>query len=110
MIPGGCAAVIAGEEQDRLVKAAQEGDVRALDRLLACHQPRLYRYGMQLCGDEQSAQEVLQNTLVAAFRHLPEFRGTASLSTWLYQIARSYCVRERRPAWASAAAVPADSE
>jgi RNA polymerase sigma-70 factor (ECF subfamily) len=49
-----------------------------------------------MCGDEDSAREVLQETLIAAFRHLPGFRGQAALSTWLFQIARSFCIKERR--------------
>jgi RNA polymerase sigma-70 factor (ECF subfamily) len=44
----------------------------------------------------RNAREVLQETLIAAFRHLPTFRGDASLSTWLYQVARSFCIKERR--------------
>jgi RNA polymerase sigma-70 factor, ECF subfamily len=95
---------------DSLIAAAKEGDPAALNRLLAEHEPAVYRFGLKLCRDEQAALEVLQNTLVAAFRGLPEFRGGASLSTWLYQIARSYCARERRPAWAGASLLPADSE
>ncbi|HVE82815.1 MAG TPA: sigma-70 family RNA polymerase sigma factor [Myxococcales bacterium] len=94
---------------EELIAAAQRGDADAINRLLASQQPRLYRFGLRLCGEEQAAREVLQNTLVAAFRHLPEFRGSASLSTWLFQIARTYCIRERRPAWAGARTVPADS-
>jgi RNA polymerase sigma-70 factor (ECF subfamily) len=49
-----------------------------------------------MCGDEESAREVLQETMLAAFRNLPGFRGDAALSTWLYQIARSFCIKERR--------------
>jgi RNA polymerase sigma-70 factor, ECF subfamily len=49
-----------------------------------------------MCGDEESAREVLQETMIAAFRNLPGFRGDAALSTWLYQIARSFCIKERR--------------
>ncbi len=79
-----------------LIAAAQNGDRRALDELLARFEQRIYRFGLRMCGDEQSAREVLQETLIAAFRHLPGFRGQAALSTWLYQIARSFCIKERR--------------
>ena len=37
-----------------------------------------------------------RRTLLAAFKALPEFRGDAKLSTWLFQIARSFCVKTRR--------------
>jgi DNA-directed RNA polymerase specialized sigma24 family protein len=72
-----------------------------------------------MCGNEEDAREVLQETLLAAFRNLPGFRGDAALSTWLYQIARSFCIKERRhdrpevpldeDAWKIAAPVPGPS-
>ena len=81
-----------------LIAAAQAGDRRAIDELLARYEQRIYRFGLRMCGDEESAREVLQETMLAAFRNLPGFRGQASLSTWLYQIARSFCIKERRGA------------
>lgn len=76
--------------------AAQAGDRTAVDELLARYEPHIYRFGLRMCGDEDAAREVLQETLLAAFRHLPGFRGDAALSTWLYQIARSFCIKARR--------------
>lgn len=98
-----------GANDRHLVDAARRGDPAAMNQLLAEQQPRIYRFGLKLCREEQAAREVLQNTLVAAFKHLPEFHGRASLSTWLFQIARSFCMRERRPAWSGARTVPADA-
>ena len=79
-----------------LIEAARAGDRRAVDELLARYEPRIYRFGLRMCGDEDAAREVLQETMLAAFRNLPGFRAQASLSTWLYQIARSFCIKERR--------------
>src|SRR5574338_1096284 len=79
-----------------LVDAARAGDRRAIDELLARYEPAIYRFGLRMCNDEEAAREVLQETLLAAFRNLPTFRGQASLSTWLYQIARSFCIKQRR--------------
>lgn len=79
-----------------LVAAARTGDRAAIDELLARYEPSIYRFGLRMCGNEDAAREVLQETLLAAFRYLPTFRGDAKLSTWLYQIARSFCIKERR--------------
>ena len=49
-----------------------------------------------MCGSEDAAREVLQQTLLAAFRNVKQFRGDAKLSTWLYQIARSFCSKSHR--------------
>ena len=79
-----------------LVTAARGGDRAAIEELLARYEPNIYRFGLRMCGNEDAAREVLQETLLAAFRYLPGFRGDAALSTWLYQIARSFCIKERR--------------
>jgi RNA polymerase sigma-70 factor, ECF subfamily len=79
-----------------LLDAVRGGDRTALEELLERYERRIYRFGLRMCGNEEDAREVLQETLLAAFRHLPAFRGDAALSTWLYQIARSFCIKERR--------------
>lgn len=79
-----------------LIEAARGGDRAAVDALLARYERPIYRFGLRMCGDEESAREVLQETMIAAFRHLRGFRGDAALSTWLYRIARSFCIKERR--------------
>ncbi len=83
-------------KDDALVAAARTGDRRAVDQLLAKYEQPIYRFGLRMCGDEESAREVLQETMIAAFKNLPGFRGDAALSTWLFQIARSFCIKERR--------------
>jgi RNA polymerase sigma-70 factor (ECF subfamily) len=82
---------------EELLVAIRQGDRSALEELLAAHEPQIYRFGLRMCGSEEDAREVLQETLLAAFRHLGGFRGDAQLSTWLYQIARSFCIKLRRP-------------
>jgi len=84
------------QADEQLIAAARAGDRAAIEELLGRYEPSIYRFGLRMCGDEDAAREVLQETLLAAFRYLPGFRGEASLSTWLYQIARSFCIKERR--------------
>jgi RNA polymerase sigma-70 factor (ECF subfamily) len=84
------------ESDAELVSAAREGDREAMGRLLERHQARVYRFGMRMCRGEEDAKDVLQETLLAAARTLPDFRGASSLSTWLYTIARSFCIKQRR--------------
>jgi RNA polymerase sigma-70 factor, ECF subfamily len=79
-----------------LLDAVRAGDRGALERLLARHQAAVYRFGAKMCRDEEDAKDVLQETLIAAVRSIPEFRGTSAISTWLYAIARSFCIKKRR--------------
>jgi len=79
-----------------LLRKARSGDAASVDELLARHERQVFRFGLRMCGNEDDARDVLQETLLAAFRNIEGFRGDAQLSTWLYQIARSFCVRARR--------------
>ena len=51
---------------------------------------------MKMCRDPEDAQDVLQDTLLAMARGVRDFRGASSISTWLYTIARSFCIKKRR--------------
>lgn len=81
---------------DDLLARARSGDVRALEALLQRHEAQIYRFGMKMCRNPEDAADVLQDTLLAAARHLQDFRGESSISTWLYTVARSFCLKQRR--------------
>jgi RNA polymerase sigma-70 factor (ECF subfamily) len=79
-----------------LVDAARSGNGEALEALLERHEARLYRFARRLCRHREDAEDVLQESLLAAARGLRSFRGSSSVSTWLYAIARSFCIKKRR--------------
>ncbi len=81
---------------ERLLAAARAGDRAALETLLERHQEQVYRFGMKMCRDPEDAKDVLQDTLLAMARSVRDFRGASSISTWLYTIARSFCIKKRR--------------
>lgn len=81
---------------EHLLAAARAGDQRALETLLERHQAQVYRFGMKMCRDPEDAKDVLQETLIAMARGVRDFRGASSISTWLYTIARSFCIKKRR--------------
>jgi len=81
---------------DQLLDAARAGDKGALEILLERYQTKVYRFGMKMCRDPEDAEDVLQDTLLSMARNIHDFRGASSLSTWLYSIARSHCVKKRR--------------
>lgn len=81
---------------DELLARAREGEREALETLLLRHQDRVYRFGVQLCRDPQDARDVLQDTLLSMARSVKDFEGRSSLSTWLFTIARSFCIKKHR--------------
>ena len=61
------------------------------------HQP-IQRYLYRLCGSAEQAEELAQETFLKAYTGLLTFRGSSSVATWLYRIARnSYLNSLRRP-------------
>jgi RNA polymerase sigma-70 factor (ECF subfamily) len=84
-----------GSDAELLV-AARQGDAAALEALLLRYQPHLYRFGLRMCGNEADAGDVAQESLISMARSLGTFRGDSSLSSWLYTIARRFCIRQRR--------------
>jgi RNA polymerase sigma-70 factor, ECF subfamily len=85
-----------GTVDEDLLAAARAGDRAALEQLLQAHQHRVFRFGVKMCGEEEDAKDVLQETLIAAARGIRDFRGASSVSTWLYTIARSFCIKKHR--------------
>ncbi|MEO8182335.1 MAG: sigma-70 family RNA polymerase sigma factor [Deltaproteobacteria bacterium] len=84
------------ESDDQLLERARAGNGAALETLLERHQARVYRFGMKMCRDPEVAKDVLQDTLLTLARGVRDFRGDSSLSTWLYTIARRFCIKKRR--------------
>lgn len=83
---------------ESLLDAYRGGDEDALGSLLRRHAPAVYRFGLKMCRDPEDANDILQETMLAAARGAREFRGDSSLTTWLYTIARSFCIKARRKA------------
>ena len=84
------------EGDQLLLERARAGDAQAVETLLEKHQAQVYRFGMKMCRDPEDAKDVLQDTLLTVARGIRDFRGASSISTWLYTIARSFCIKKRR--------------
>jgi RNA polymerase sigma-70 factor, ECF subfamily len=74
--------------------ARQEPD--GFDKLYRDHVDLIYRYAYRLCGETESAKDLVQETFLNAYQGLKDFRGEARVSTWLYTIASRACLRMRR--------------
>ena len=74
------------DDSDLLI-ALQNGDRQAFAKLVEDTSNQIYRTARQILGDEQDAEDVLQETYIKALKALPTFEGRSSLSTWLHRIA-----------------------
>jgi RNA polymerase sigma-70 factor (ECF subfamily) len=59
--------------------------------LVAEHSSAILTVAWRMLGDRALAEDVAQETFLAAFRALPDFRGDARFSTWLFRIAVNRC-------------------
>ncbi len=67
--------------------ALRNGDRAEFARLVDAYSAQIYRLSLRMLGNEQDAEDVLQNTFLNAFTHLSTFEGRSSVLTWLYRIA-----------------------
>ena len=70
-----------------LIERVKAGDVAAYDAMVTRYYDRIFARVSQLLNNKQDAEEVTQDAFIRAHRGLDNFRGDASFSTWLYQIA-----------------------
>lgn len=77
-------------------------DERNLAEEVIRSRPVLLRQARRMLGGTADAEDAVQDALVAALRHLPDFRGEARLGTWLYRVGANAVLmglrRERRAA------------
>lgn len=80
-----------------LARAAARGDRIAYEAIYRRHSPRLYAVVWWLCGGNAArADDVLQETFIAAWKALPQFRFQSALGTWLHRLAVNTALMELR--------------
>src|SRR5215467_5205099 len=90
--------VPASEPGDEALAAlAAAGDHSAFEAIVARYQARVFRLVCRLTSDTD-APDVLQETFLQVYRHLPSFRGESQFGTWLYRIASNAALMYRRAA------------
>src|ERR1700730_4506280 len=66
---------------------ARQGDNDAFRALVERHSRSVFRLAFRMTGNEQDAEDLVQETFLRAYRQLGKFDGRAGFSTWLYRIA-----------------------
>jgi RNA polymerase sigma-70 factor, ECF subfamily len=102
---------VAPDDERLLVDRARGGDAAAFGSLIERHGQMVLSLAYASTLNRHDADDVAQETFLAAWRSLPGFRGDAAFSTWLYGLARSRCAdRARRAAVRPALAVHANDD
>jgi RNA polymerase sigma-70 factor (ECF subfamily) len=83
-------------ETDQTLVRARAGDEEAFAELVDPYRRELQLHCYRILGSVQDAEDLLQETLMAAWLGLGRFEGRASLRAWLYRIATNRCLNALR--------------
>jgi RNA polymerase sigma-70 factor, ECF subfamily len=83
------------------IDALRSGDREEFALMVDTYSTKIYRLAYRMMGNEQEAEDVLQETFMNAYRALPSFEGRSNIGTWLYRIATNQALmrlRKKQPA------------
>lgn len=78
-----------------LMRRAAAGEASSFDEIVRRHQAAVYRFARAVTASREEAEDLLQETFLAAWKAAASYRGEASLRTWLLTIARHAAWRHR---------------
>ena len=79
-------------EVPAVLTRARQGDSEAFRLLVESHSRSAFRLAFRMTGNEQDAEDVVQESLLKAYRHLGRFETRADFGTWLYRIVANCAV------------------
>src|SRR3989449_7307434 len=92
-------AVADGRRADRdlaLLEALRRHESTAAERLLTTYGERAYRLAVGITGNEQDAEEVVQDALWSVVRKIDTFRGESAFGSWFYRIVANAAYQKLR--------------
>ena len=81
---------------DELIAEIRQGKAEALETLVSRYETRVYNLAYKMLGNQQDAEDVLQDTFLNVVRSLDSFKSRSSFSTWLYRVATNAALTKLR--------------
>ena len=78
------------------IEALRDGDRAEFAHIVEQYSPMIYRLGLKMLNNPQDAEDILQETFIKAYKHIHNFDGRSSISTWLYRIATNEALMSLR--------------
>ena len=86
------------KNDQELVKEAQAGDMKSLERLILKHQPFIYNIAWKFVRNPSDAEDITQEAIIKVITNLGKFEYRSSFRTWLYRIvANHFLMVKRKP-------------
>ncbi|MEU8133444.1 RNA polymerase sigma factor [Streptodolium elevatio] len=95
---------------ERLIKAAQDGDITSLTAVVMESQPHVRRFAMSLCASPQDAEDAAQEALIILYRKIGTLRASGALASWMFRIVRNECLRHVRTLVSRSDQAPAETD
>jgi RNA polymerase sigma-70 factor, ECF subfamily len=83
---------MAEQEEQEIIRMAIGGNAEAFREIVSQHQSLLYAVAYRFLGKAEDAEDVVQESFIRMWRHLPSHRTEVKLSTWLYKIVVNLCL------------------
>ncbi len=83
-------------EDEKLVRAAQRGDMVAFEELVVRHRDKIYARAYSMMRNEEEAVDLSQEAWVKGWQRLKQFQGDSSFGTWMTRIVINLCLDQLR--------------
>jgi|WetSurMetagenome_2_1015567.scaffolds.fasta_scaffold01755_8 RNA polymerase sigma-70 factor, ECF subfamily len=80
------------EDNQGLLRRCRSNDPEACTELFSRYNRRIFNTAYRILGEEASAEDALQETLLNVYRGLSNFRGDSKISTWISRITINVCL------------------
>lgn len=84
------------ENEILLARRLRDGESGLFDQFATSIGARLLQYGLIICRRRDDAEDIVQDTLIEAYRRFPELRAPEKVHAWFFRIARNACLMRRR--------------
>ncbi len=84
------------EREEKLVSLVLEGDTAAFGELVDAYWEKITALVYQKLGRFPEVEDIVQETFIKAYHHMPQLRKPGNFAAWLYQIASKLCIDHLR--------------
>lgn len=81
-----------------IIERVLKGEKSAFEQIVRKYNADLYKVGRSYNFSHEDSQDLMQDTFIAAYKHLSQFRGNSSLKTWIIRIMLNNCFHKKQKA------------